>query len=120
MERRCDSCKALRETASLEGCLVKAASAGNKGGPWGARISRALRATFLAVVLSGIASNVSAQKDYPNRPIRFLVGVVPGGATDILARVIGQKLGDTWNQQGVIDNPPGENQIIAAELTAKA
>jgi tripartite-type tricarboxylate transporter receptor subunit TctC len=99
---------------------VKAASASNKVCPSGARICPALRATFLAVLLSGIASNVSAQKDYPSRPIRFLVGVVPGGATDILARVIGQKLGETWNQQVVIDNRPGANQIIAAELTAKA
>lgn len=74
----------------------------------------------IALMLSCAAGGVLAQKDYPNRPIRFLVGVVPGGATDILARVIGQKLGENWNQQVVIDNRPGANQIIAAELTAKA
>ncbi|HKA41675.1 MAG TPA: tripartite tricarboxylate transporter substrate binding protein [Burkholderiales bacterium] len=78
------------------------------------------RAIALAILLGGIASGVSAQQDYPNRPIRFLVGVVPGGATDILARVIGQRLGEGWNQQVVVDNRPGANQIIAAELTAKA
>ncbi len=71
-------------------------------------------------MLSCAASGVLAQKDYPNRPIRFLVGVVPGGATDILARAIGQKLGENWQQQVVIDNRPGANQIIAAELTTKA
>ena len=61
-----------------------------------------------------------AQSNYPNRPIRFLVGVVPGGATDILARIFGQKLGEAWQQNVVIDNRPGANQIVAADLTAKA
>ena len=74
----------------------------------------------LAFMLSCATSGVLAQKDYPTRPIRFLVGVVPGGATDILARAIGQKLGENWRQQVVIDNRPGANQIIAAELTSKA
>lgn len=63
---------------------------------------------------------VFAQQGYPNRPIRLLVGVVPGGATDILARIFGQKLGEAWQQQVVIDNRPGANQIIAAEMTSKA
>jgi tripartite-type tricarboxylate transporter receptor subunit TctC len=78
------------------------------------------RAVALAVVLSCVASGVSAQQDYPNRPIRFLVGVVPGGATDILTRIFGQKLTESWHQQVVIDNRPGANQIVAAELTSKA
>lgn len=80
-----------------------------------------LRFAFpLALMLGCATGGVLAQKDYPARPIRFLVGVVPGGATDILARAIGQKLGENWRQQVVIDNRPGANQIIAAELTAKA
>ncbi len=85
-----------------------------------ARIFPIARAVTLVVFLSSVASGVSAQQDYPNRPIRFLVGVVPGGATDILARVIGQKLGENWGQQVIIDNRPGANQIIAAGLTANA
>jgi len=86
-------------------------------------ISRAASFRFavpLALMLGCATSGVLAQKDYPSRPIRFLVGVVPGGATDILARAIGQKLGENWQQQVVIDNRPGANQIIAAELTARA
>ena len=70
-----------------------------------------------ALCAAGIAC---AQTEYPNRPIRFLVGSVPGGATDILARAIGQKLADNLRQQVVIDNRPGANQMIAAELTAKS
>jgi tripartite-type tricarboxylate transporter receptor subunit TctC len=73
----------------------------------------------LAAVLCS-AGSVSAQKDYPNRPIRFLVGVVPGGATDILTRVIGQKMVESWGQQVIVDNRPGANQIIAAGLTTNA
>jgi tripartite-type tricarboxylate transporter receptor subunit TctC len=66
------------------------------------------------------AGGAAAQQDYPNRPIRMLVGVVPGGATDILARIFGQKMSEAWGQQVVIDNRPGANQIVAAELTARA
>jgi tripartite-type tricarboxylate transporter receptor subunit TctC len=76
--------------------------------------------TALALVLACGSGGAQAQKDYPGRPIRMLVGVVPGGATDILARVIGQKMGDNWGQQVIVDNRPGANQIIAASLTASA
>lgn len=75
---------------------------------------------MLSLILACVACSAQAQKDYPDRPIRMLVGVVPGGATDILARVIGQKIGESWGQQVIIDNRPGANQIIAAGLTANA
>jgi len=75
----------------------------------------------LAVVILGCAGGGAlAQADYPSRPIRFLVGVVPGGATDMLARVIGQRLSERLSQQVIIDNRVGANQTIAADLTAKA
>lgn len=66
------------------------------------------------------ASLALAQSDYPTRPIRFLVGVVPGGAADLLARSIGQKLGERLNTQVVVDNRPGANQTLAAQMTAQA
>jgi len=72
----------------------------------------------LALALAGPPGAGAA--DYPDRPIRFLVGVVPGGATDFLARVVGQRLSERLNQQVIIDNRVGANQTIAAELTAKA
>ena len=74
----------------------------------------------LALLLSCGTGSVFGQQDYPNRPIRMLVGVVPGGATDILARIFGQKMSEAWQQQVVVDNRPGANQIIAAEMTSKA
>ena len=45
--------------------------------------------------------------DYPTRPIRFVVGYPPGGATDILARLVGQRLSERLGQQLVIENKPG-------------
>lgn len=76
----------------------------------------------LALILPAafLLGTAHAQTEYPNKPIRFLVGVVPGGATDFLARAIGQKLAENLRQQVVIDNRPGANQIIAAEMTAKS
>jgi tripartite-type tricarboxylate transporter receptor subunit TctC len=63
---------------------------------------------------------VNAQADYPSRPIRFLVGVVPGGAADTLARAIGQRYSIAFNQQVIVDNRPGANQTIATDLAAKS
>ena len=71
------------------------------------------------MVLAGVALTVSAQ-EYPSKPIRIIVPFGPGGTTDILARVIGDRLGERWGQQVVIDNRPGAGGNIAAELTARA
>jgi tripartite-type tricarboxylate transporter receptor subunit TctC len=62
----------------------------------------------------------SAQQDYPTKPIRIVVGVAPGGATDILARVVGAKLSENLRQQVIVDNRPGANHIIGGQLTAKS
>src|SRR4051812_45298299 len=58
--------------------------------------------------------------NYPSKPIRILVPFVPGGATDILARLVGQNLTAAWDQQVVIDNRPGANGVLATDMTAKA
>jgi tripartite-type tricarboxylate transporter receptor subunit TctC len=59
-------------------------------------------------------------QQYPDRPIRFLVGVAPGGGTDFVARLIGQKLSDKWGQPVVTDNRTGATGLIALGMTAKA
>ena len=61
-----------------------------------------------------------AAADFPNRSVRFIVGFPPGGATDILARVVGQHLSERWGQTFVIDNRPGAGGNIGAELAARA
>ena len=60
------------------------------------------------------------QVDYPNRPIKLIVAFPPGGATDVIARVVGQPLGQRLGQQVMVDNRPGSNGNIAAEVAAKA
>ncbi len=75
---------------------------------------------ILACCIFGLAAQSIQAADYPNKPIRILVPFVPGGATDILARLVGQNLTQAWDQQVVIDNRPGANGILAADLTAKA
>ncbi len=57
---------------------------------------------------------------YPVRPIRFIVPFPPGGGADTLARTLGQKIGEAWGQQVVIDNRPGGATNIAAEVAAHA
>ena len=55
----------------------------------------------------------------PNGPIRIIVGFAPGGGTDILARVIGQKLGELWKTQVIVENKAGASGTIAADYVAK-
>ncbi|HEV7820869.1 MAG TPA: tripartite tricarboxylate transporter substrate-binding protein, partial [Burkholderiales bacterium] len=57
---------------------------------------------------------------YPAKPVRVITPFTAGSAIDTLARVLGQKLGDTWGQQVVIDNRIGANGIIGTEAAAKA
>ena len=80
------------------------------------------RARFVIVPLLFIAtvSPVTGAQVYPARPIRLIVGLPPGGAIDIVARIIGQKVGESVKQQIVIDNRPGASGVIASQITAKA
>ena len=71
--------------------------------------------TFIA-----IAAAPAIAQDYPSKPIRIIVPFGPGGTTDILARVVGERLGERWGQQVVIDNRPGAGGNIAVELAARA
>ncbi|MEQ1775923.1 MAG: tripartite tricarboxylate transporter substrate binding protein [Burkholderiales bacterium] len=73
-------------------------------------------APLLALLL---ITTVQAQP-YPSRPIKMNVTTLPGGAPDIVARVVGQKLAEALGQQVVVENRPGSNGNIAADATAKA
>jgi tripartite-type tricarboxylate transporter receptor subunit TctC len=82
-------------------------------------ICRALCA-FSVPLAFAVAAPALAQQDYPNRPIRLLTQAAPGGTTDILARVIGARLGEVFKQQVVVDNRGGGGGVIAGEMTATA
>jgi tripartite-type tricarboxylate transporter receptor subunit TctC len=70
--------------------------------------------------VSALTFQGATAQEYPSRPIRILVPFTPGGSTDILARMIGQKLTEAWGQQVIVDNRAGANGVVAAELTARA
>ncbi len=80
-----------------------------------APLHRGLLGSLLALAAAG----ASAQA-YPAKPIRLVVPFPAGGATDLLARNVGQKLTEAWGQQVIVDNRPGVGGNIGAELVAKA
>jgi len=71
-------------------------------------------------VLLAIAGTTAAQQNYPSKPIRLIVAFPPGGSTDPIARLVAQKLTESWGQQVIIDNRPGGNTIIGTEALAKS
>ena len=78
-----------------------------------------LRHAGAMLMLAAVTANTAAQ-NYPMRPVRLLVPFPPGGATDIVSRIIAQKLNDAWGQTMVVDNRGGAVGNIAGELAAKA
>jgi tripartite-type tricarboxylate transporter receptor subunit TctC len=78
---------------------------------------RAVHAALTAVMLIMTAV---AQAQYPAKPVRMIVGYPPGGPTDVLARVVSQKLAEAWGQQVIVDNRPGASGLIGAEQTVRA
>ena len=74
---------------------------------------------FLGVLLALVAALACAQT-YPTKPIRLVVPFPPGGATDILARDVAQKLTEAWGQSVIVDNRPGAGGNIGSELVAKS
>jgi tripartite-type tricarboxylate transporter receptor subunit TctC len=77
-----------------------------------------LLAAMLAA--SSLLPMPAAAQTYPNRPVRVLVPFTPGGSTDTLQRIINARLTEALGQQVLVDNRPGANTIVAAELVAKA
>ena len=80
------------------------------------------RRTFInatTAVGATLAVPMLVAQTLPNGPIRIIVGFAPGGGTDILARVIGQKLGDLWKTQVIVENKAGASGTIAADYVAK-
>ena len=77
-----------------------------------------MRALF--ALLAALAAASAFAQPYPSKPIRLLLAFPPGGPTDINARIFAQKLGESMNQQVVVDNKPGAGGNIAAAEAAKS
>lgn len=81
---------------------------------------KTLPRVLLAAVLSACVTGASAQTDYPTKPIRLIVPFPPGGGTDILARLVGNKLQENLKWTVLIDNRPGAGGNIGVDLAAKS
>src|SRR5438128_1762144 len=81
------------------------------------RLAALTSLALLAMAAPGAAQTLD---DFPNRPIRIIVPQAAGSGVDLQARVLAQKMGELWGQQGVVDNRPGANGIIGMDAGAKA
>jgi len=84
---------------------------------------RALHCTAalsLAFALAGMPAAGIAQDPWPSKPIRMIVPFTPGAASDVLGRIVGQRLSEIWGQQLVVDNRPGAGGLIGSDLTRQA
>jgi tripartite-type tricarboxylate transporter receptor subunit TctC len=84
--------------------------------PFGKPCCAALLLLAGAATLGG---NAAAQ-NFPTKPIRIVMPFTPGGSTDLLARVIAQKMTEKWGPQNIVDNKPGAATIVATEFMAKS
>ena len=97
----------------------------NTSPPHAAGLNTVLRSvgmisSVIAIGLPLVHSGAARAQAYPSKPVRFLSGQPPGGATDFFARMVAQKLGETWKHPAVIDHRPGASGSIAVDLTVKS
>jgi tripartite-type tricarboxylate transporter receptor subunit TctC len=79
-----------------------------------------LRRSLLAVLFVALLPAPAAAQGYPAKTVRIIVPWAPGGSTDVLARLIGIKMAESWGQPAVVENKPGASGNIGSELVAKA
>lgn len=78
------------------------------------------RRALIATSLLALGGHALAQESWPSRPVRMVVPFAPGGSTDVVARMVGQRLSVLWNQPVVIENRAGAGGNVGADLVAKA
>src|SRR3972149_7902889 len=86
------------------------------------RLVANLKYVLAAVLAACLPLNAAfaQNKNYPERPVRFILGFPAGGASDILGRALAQNISERWGQQMVVDNRPGATGTIASALAAQA
>ena len=84
-------------------------------------IRKLLKSALALTLMSATASALASPADnYPNRPIHWIVPFSPGGATDIVARLVGKKLTEAWGQAVIVENKPGGGGIVGTNVVATA
>ena len=78
------------------------------------------RIALAALAAACFSIPAAAQSDYPNRPVKLVVGFAPGGSTDIVARIVAQRLGEKLGQTVIVENKAGAGGTIGADSVAKA
>ncbi|MDB5955863.1 tripartite tricarboxylate transporter substrate binding protein [Ramlibacter sp.] len=81
---------------------------------------RTFATALAAATLVAGAGSALAQGSYPDKPVRIVVAFTPGGPTDVVARLIAQKLTTKWGQQVIVDNRPGAAGVIGSEAVARS
>jgi tripartite-type tricarboxylate transporter receptor subunit TctC len=79
-----------------------------------------LRKIIISISLTLAAAGPALAQTYPNKLVKLVVPFPPGGGTDIMGRLIAQKLSEVWQQTVIVDNRPGANTLIGTEFVAKA
>jgi tripartite-type tricarboxylate transporter receptor subunit TctC len=79
-----------------------------------------LRATFAALALAAAAPGFAQAQPWPSRPVRVVIPFPPGGTLDTVGRLLAQKLGDQTGQPFIVENKPGGNGVIGADVVSKA
>src|SRR5512137_1225151 len=83
----------------------------------GVRMSRLMALACLAAAF--VFGGPALAQDYPNKPLRLVVGFPPGGSADVMGRLIAQKLAEQMGQQVIVDNKPGAGSMVGNEFVAK-
>src|SRR4051812_41099901 len=79
-----------------------------------------LKTAFAVLAFASLLASGATAQQYPTRPVKVLVTILPGGAPDIAARLLAQRLTETMGQSFFIENRSGANGNVAAEMTAHA
>ena len=79
-----------------------------------------VKSSMTLLLAAAALAAVAAESGYPSKPVRMIAPYPPGGTSDIIARIVGQKLNEAWGQQIVVDNRAGANGGIGSELAAKS
>lgn len=83
-----------------------------------------MRRTLVTIIATGLALALQAgpvaAQGFPAKPVRMIIGFAAGGTTDLVGRLVAQRLGDSWGQTVVVENRTGASGMIAAEAVAKA